>query len=168
MSTGRKVHWLLLFAVGAMAVLLPRAAFAQAEKIDLILRLVSGGYYNTIAPGESKTVFLELENGGNKAITGIRLSADKPEGWVVEFKPDSIAYLGAGSAQTIDVIITPASDAGRREYTVTMIAQASETKRVTSTMVRIEAAISFWLWVGIAVAVLVAAGFVMIFLRSGR
>ena len=168
MKISWKIYWLSLFLVGLGAMLSPWPILAQAEKTDLTLRLVSDSYYSRITAGEDKTIFLEIGNTGNKAVTNIRLYADLPEGWSVEFRPGLIDYLGPGSFQTVDVVIRPVSDATKGEYTVALIADANETRRVTSIFVRVESASLFWVWVGAGVAALVAAGFIIIFMRFGR
>ncbi|MCK4722365.1 MAG: hypothetical protein KAT75_03620, partial [Dehalococcoidia bacterium] len=101
MGISRKIYWLSLFVVGLMTILLPCSILAQEEKIDLTLRLVSDSYYDRITPGRDITIFLEVGNNGNKAITNIRLYADLPEGWTAEFRPGLIDYLGPGSFQTV-------------------------------------------------------------------
>ncbi len=163
-----KIYWLTLLAVGLAAILSPCSILAQAEKVDLTLRLVSDSYYNKITAGKDKTIFLEVGNNGKKGITNIRLYADLPEGWNVEFRPGLIDYLGPGSFQAVDVILRPAGNAAKGEYTVALIAEANETRRVTSIFVRVESASLFWVWVGAGVAALVIAGFVIIFMRFGR
>ncbi len=87
---------------------------------------------------------------------------------MVNFKPDSIDYLGAGSSQTIDVKVIPGRDTGRGGYNLTFIAEANETRTANSTMLRIENGSSFWLWVGLGVAALVIVGFIVIFVHFGR
>jgi uncharacterized membrane protein len=164
----RKICWLPLLLVGLTAILSPCAILAQAEKVDLTLRLVSDSYYNRITAGKDKTIFLEVGNTGNKGVTNIRLYADLPEGWTVEFRPGLIDYLGPGSFQAVDVILRPAGNAVEGEYTVALIADANETRRVTSIFVRVESASLFWVWVGAGVAALVIAGFIFIFIRFGR
>jgi uncharacterized membrane protein len=164
----RKIYWLSLFVVGLMPILLPCSILAQEEKIDLALRVVSDSHYSRITAGEDKTIFLEIRNNGNKAVTNIRLYADLPEGWSVEFRPGLIDYLGPGSFQTVDAVIRPVSNATKGEYTVALIAEANEMRRVTSIFVRVESASLFWVWVGAGVAALIAAGFFIIFMRFGR
>lgn len=165
-----KIYWLPLFVVGLMAILSPCPILAQVEKTDLTLRMVPDSYYNRITAGKDKAIFLDLEigNTGNKAITNIRLYADLPEGWTVEFRPGLIDYLGPGSFETVDVIIRPVSNAAKGEYTVALIAEAKETRRMTSIFVSVESASLFWVWVGVGVAALIVAGFVFIFVRFGR
>ena len=168
MSISWKIYWLSLFVVGLGAILSPWPVLAQAEKIDLTLRLVSDSYYNRITAGKDKTIFLEVGNTGNKGITNIQLYADLPEGWAVEFRPGLIDYLGPGSFQAVDVILRPATNAAKGEYTVALIAEANERRRVTSIFVRVESASLLWVWMGAGVAALVIAGFILIFMRFGR
>jgi len=162
------IYWLLLCVMGLMLILSPGTVLAQEEKVDLILRLIPGDYYKKVTPGEENILYLEIHNAGNKPITNIRLSSDEPEGWVVKFKPISVDYLGASSLQTVDVNIKPPSNTTRGEYRINLIAEASETRKVISTFLRVETATSIWLWVGVAVAAVVVAGFIIIYLRFGR
>ncbi|MBM4452490.1 MAG: hypothetical protein FJ024_08465 [Chloroflexi bacterium] len=159
---------LTLLAIGLIAILLPCSALAQAEKVDLTLRLISDGYYSKITAGKDKTIFLEVGNTGKKDITNIRLYADLPEGWTVEFRPGLIDYLGPGSFQAIDVILRPAANAAKGEYSVTLIAEANEIRRGTSIFVRVESASFLWVWVGAGVALLAILVFILIFMRFGR
>jgi len=154
--------------MGLMLILPPGTVLAQGEKIDLILRLIPGDYYKKVTPGEENILYLEIRNAGSKPITNIRLSSDEPEGWVVEFKPMSVGYLGASSFQTVDVSIKPPSNAARGEYRINLIAEASGTRKIISTILRVETTTSIWLWIGAAVAAVVVAGFIIIYLRFGR
>ena len=97
MKIGWRIYWLPLLVVGLMAILSPCRILAQAEKIDLTLRLVSAGYYNRTTTGKHKTIFLKIVNTCNKAIANIRVNADKPEGWIVELGTESMDYLSPGS-----------------------------------------------------------------------
>ncbi|MFC2022676.1 NEW3 domain-containing protein [Chloroflexota bacterium] len=162
-----RIHWLPVFLVCVMAILSPCRIMAQDEKIDLTLKLLSDSYYNRITAGEDKTLFLEIGNGGNQAITNIQLNADKPESWSIQFRPERIDYLSPGSSQMVDVIITPSTSASKGEYVVTLIAEASEVRRVTSIYVMVESA-PFWVWVGAGVAAVVIAGFIFVFMRFRR
>jgi uncharacterized membrane protein len=168
MGISRKIYWLPILVVGLMAILSPGSILAQGENIDLTLRLGSDSYYSRITAGEDKTIFLEIENAGNEPITNIRLYADLPEGWAVEFSPGLIDYLGPGSVQAVDIILRPASNTAKGGYTVALIAEANETRKVTSIFVIVEYASLFWVWVGVGVAALVIAGFIFIFIRFGR
>jgi uncharacterized membrane protein len=169
MKAGKKVLWLSpLIAVSIMLLVPPAVLFAQEAKVDLSLRILPEYYYKEVISGEDNTLYMEIRNNGDKEITNIRFDSDKPQGWVVDFNPDSISYLSAGSSQTVDVNVIPSPDTSRGEYNLTFLAEANETRAATSTMLRVESGSSFWLWVGIGLAALVIAGFVIIYLRFGR
>jgi len=167
-----RISWsflsLLLVIVGLMILASPSRILAQDDKFELTLRLLPGYYYVEITPGENKTLYLEIENSGNKAITNIRLYSDKPKEWIVDFRPESIDYLGASSHQAIDVNVIADPDTDKGEYTLTMIAEADQTRTITSTVLRVENAFSLWQWVGLGIGALVIAGFVILFRRFGR
>lgn len=158
----------LLLAAGLVISTFSGQILAQGDKVELTLRLLPGHYYTKIVPGENKTLYLEIENTGDSSITNIWLSSDKPEGWVVDFEPESIDYLGAGSNQAIDVNVVAARDTDKGEHTLTFIAEADQTRTVTSTVLRIESTFTLWLWVGLGVVVLTIAGFILLYRRFGR
>ena len=160
------ICWLFL-VLGLLTVWLHRPLLAQEEKVDLDLRLVSAKYYNEVIPGKDNIFFLEVWNTGNKTLTNIRLYSEKPGGWFAEFKPSTIDYLGPGAFQTVDINIKPDSSAGKGEYSITVIAQSNEIRRVKSIWLRVEQSTT-WLWIGAALTAIIIAGFVMIFIKFGR
>jgi uncharacterized membrane protein len=169
MKNINKILWLsLALAVLVLLIVSSVTLLAQEARVSLSLRILPDYYYKELTSGEDNTLFMEIRNNGDNEITNIRFESDKPEGWVVDFKPDNISYLSAGSSQTIDVNVIPSRDANRGRYNLAFIAEASETRAVTSTTMRIESGSSFWLWVGIGLAAIVVAGFVIIYLRFGR
>jgi uncharacterized membrane protein len=141
---------------------------AQEERIDLTLNLIPGYYNKEVTPGEEHILYLEVRNNGNTPLTNIRFSADEPENWVVSFSPASISSLGAGSSQTIDISVTPAGNAEEGEYRINLFADADETRKVITSFLRVETVNSMWLRIGLAVAALVIAGFVVVYMRFGR
>ena len=167
-----KINWkfltLLLMVVGLMLVALPSQILAQGDKVELTLRLLPVYYYREITPGENETLYLEIENSGDKAITNIGLFSDKPKGWAVDFEPENIDYLGADSHQSIDVNVVADPGTAKGEYTLTLIAEADQTRAVTSTVLRVEDAFSLWQWVGLGVGALVIVLFVVLYRRFGR
>ena len=168
MRISRKICWLPLLAVGLTAILAPCSILAQAEKTDLTLNLISDTYRNSLTAGKEETMFLEVGNSGYKELTNIRLSADLPRDWTAEFRPALIDNLAPGSFQAVDIILRPADNAAKGEYNIAVIAEAKETRRVTSIYVRVESASLFWVWVGIGIAALLITGSVVIFMRFGR
>jgi uncharacterized membrane protein len=154
--------------VGLMTAAFPGQILAQDDKIELTLRLSPEYHYIEINPGESETLYLEIENSGNEAITDIRLYSDKPKGWIVDFRPARIDHLGTGIHQAIDVNVVAAPDTEKGEYTLTLIAEAHQTRTVTSTVLRVENAFSLWQWVGLGMGAVVIVVFVILYRRFGR
>ncbi len=168
MRINGKTCWLFWLTIVLMTLLLPRQTLAQEGKINLTLRLVSDSYYNKVTVGKDNLFFLEVRNTGDRAITNISLSSQRPEGWAIEFKPERIDYLSAGSLQTVDVNVKPASDTDKGEYGVTIIAEASETRKSSAVRFTVETDRAVWLWGGVALVFVVAATFIVLFLRSNR
>lgn len=166
MKIKSKISWLLLFIIGMVTILSPLSAVAQDAKTDLALRLV-GDYYSKVKAGEDNRFFLEIRNIGNKAVTNIRLSSDKLDGWIIEFSPAEISYLGPESIQTVDINVKPPAKIGRGDYRFTVIAEATEIRKAETIWVRVDSD-SFWLWVGAIVGAIVIAAFIFIFIRFGR
>jgi len=168
MSSRSRVVW-FLFTVAVVAGLFsPSYAVAQTERKDLVIRFSSGSYLDRVEPDKDNPLYLEIENLGNRAITNIRLLADAPEGWLVEFNPVTIDNLAPGSVVAIDVNVKPSRAATKRDNRINFIAEGDGIRRVMTIWVRVENGPSVWLWVGLAIAVAVIAGFVFIFLRIGR
>jgi len=171
MKIGKPILWLLLVAIALMALVPAGLVAAQEDDLQISLNVLPGYYYQDITPGQESTIYLELRNVGNQAVTDINLitvATNNLKGWSIGLNPESIAYLGAGSSQSIDVSVTAPPGTGRGDYTLTIIAEASQTRTATSTVVNVVSSLSVWLWVGVGLAVLLIAAFVIIFLRFGR
>ena len=146
----------------------PSPILAQSDRVELTLRLLPRSYYIEIIPGESETLYLKIENSSNKAITNIRLFSDKPKGWIVDFRPESIGHLGAGSHQVIDINVVADPNTDKGEYTLTLIAEADRTRAVTNTVLRVENVFFLWQWIGLGTGALVTAGFIILYRRFSR
>ena len=168
LSVNIKFWYLLLTIVGLVALLSPFHVLAQDGQDSLILRYAAGGYNSEVVPGESKTFFVEVANDSNSSTTNIRFTSDAPKEWVVEFKPQSINALNAGSYQTVEVSITAPQNAEKGDYSVTVIADSNVGRRAMSIYVRVEKGTNLWMWRGGVLGVVVIAVFVVIFRRFGR
>jgi uncharacterized membrane protein len=158
----------LLLAGGVLAALSPQAAMAQQGRQDLSLRLVSRSNYAEITAGESKVLLLEVKNVGTTTIDGVELSALQPEGWTVDFDPDRIASLGPEDSQVVEVTLHTPPKSTKERHEVILRADSDAVHRALSVWMTVEAREGMWLWVGGILAVLVAAGFALIFWRFGR
>lgn len=167
MFSRRFIRLYLLMAVLMTFLASSGLLLAQEKRIDLMLTLLPGYYNYDVTPGKETILILQVKNNGNNELTNIRFDSRGPESWVVTFNPGSIDRLSAGSSQVVDVSITPPRTASRDNYNLTILAEANETRSATTAFLRVEGD-NIWLWVGIGVGVLVAAGFVIIFLRFGK
>ncbi len=163
-----KILRLVFLIFGLIPMLMPGTVLAQEEKTDISLRLIRGDYNKEVIPGEETILHLEIHNSGDTPVTNIRLSAEPPEGWDIEFEPAVIGYLGTGTFQTIDINVRPPKSVGRDGYNINIIAEANETRRITTVFLRVEKTTTIWTWVGIGVAALVIGGFVIVYRRYGR
>ena len=156
--------------VGLTAVLMPCVTLAQPPplKTDLTLSMVGDGYYNSIKAGQEKTIYINVGNEGTKTLTNIRLTSDATQELTVQFTPSVIESLDPGDSQSVDVLLKPAENLSKGDYSVALMAQADETRQVIGTTVHVESSSLFWVWIGIGIGALLIAGFVIIFLRFGR
>ena len=164
----KRGFYLILLTAALLVLGFTPTLLAQEAKVDLSLNMLPEYYYKEIIPAKVNTLFMEIKNNGENEITNISFNSDKPEGWEVEFQPGNINALSAGSSQTIEVTVIPDIDTGRGDYNLTFLAEAEQTRAVTSAMLRVENGSLFWLWVGLGITALVIAGFAVIFLRSGK
>ena len=133
------------------------------------LNLSHRGYLETTVNVDN-WVSLTVKNTGSGELTNIRFSADKLQRWTVEFKPETIDRLAPGISEEIQVNIRPTSIAVDRynRYTVTLTAEADQTRETTSVRIRVEEPKGFWMWIGGGIAVVVIGLFVFVFLRFSR
>jgi uncharacterized repeat protein (TIGR01451 family) len=118
--------------------------------------------------GKENHYSVSLVNTGSAAIDNVAFTSTKPDGWIVNFKPDKVESLGAGQTQQVDVVITPPEGktiAG--DYMINLTAdngtQSSELDvRVTADTP------SIWGYVGIIIVVVVIAGLIVLFMKLGR
>jgi len=134
-----------------------------------LVLLPSAERYNTTATSGKDNYFeVTAGNLGTAAIGDIRLSADKPEGWAVEFTPEKLDSLEARDSQKIDVNIKPPPETIAGDYSISLKASGTQTTaRDLTIRVTVESP-TIWGWVGVIIILLVVAGLVVIFLRFSR
>ncbi len=168
----KKRFWQLLLSLPVfMSILmLPNLTQAQPLKTGLYLTLIpsSGNYNNEVKAGKDNAFYMQIMCSCTESVTEIKLSAYTPEGWTIEFSPDTIANLSPGSNQTVNVNIKPPSDAAKGErINLIFIAKANEITTSNSIFVTVASA-SYWLWIGIGIGIVVIVAFIFIFMRFNR
>ena len=142
------------------------AIVTPTYSMDLVLS--HNVYYHEVTVGKDNIFSISISNTGSGTLTNIKFSTDKPEGWVIEFRPEKIDSLMSGSSEKIEVNIKPAAKAAAEYYQVILIAEANQTRVTTNMEVFVEKPKGAWIWVGAVIAFLVIAGFTGIFLRLNR
>jgi uncharacterized membrane protein len=108
-----------------------------------------------------------VNNNGGAAAKAVKLSADAPSGWKVDFDPAKIDQIPPGGKAKAEMRITPASNAIAGDYSVNVDADGDGSSDDLKFRVTVETSTA-WGFAGlgvIGVAVLVMAGAVT---RYGR
>jgi uncharacterized membrane protein len=128
----------------------------------------SGNLTTQAQAGKENHFSINLTNSGTASLDNITFTADKPEGWTINFNPQSVGSLSAGQKQQEDIVITPPEGktiAGDYMITIT----ASNPKVNSNMQVRVTVLTpSIWGWVAIIIIVVVIAGLAVLFMRLGR
>jgi len=126
------------------------------------------GRLNTEAKaGEEKHVTIKLANSGSAAIEDINFTSTKPEGWLINYKPEKIESLEAGLTQEVDVVIMPPSKTVAGDYSVTLSAISKGDKSEIELRVTVLTP-TVWGWVGVLIVLVVIAGLAVMFRQLGR
>jgi len=128
-----------------------------------------GEIYSTTAQADKDTAFaIEVTNSGTDTINNIKFSSQKPDGWTIDFTPDTITALDADESQTVDVNIRPPEKAISGDYLITLATSSKEvTNRDIQVRVSVETA-SVWGWTGVIIIVLVVVALGFVIMRFSR
>lgn len=129
--------------------------------------------YDTEAQaGKDNYYSMEIGSLSTAEIENIKFSSEKPEGWAVEFNPESIERLEAlGSqldSQTIEINIKPPKGTIAGDYYITLRATGKQTSTdAIDIRVTVKTAPT-WQWIGVGIIVVVVAAVIAIFMRFSR
>jgi uncharacterized membrane protein len=158
-----RLCFLILAIAGLAALQFPSNLLAQDGKDGLILNSVPGIYNSEIIPGESETFYIEAINDSSRPTTNIHFTCDAPKKWSVKFKPLDITTLSPGSHQTVEMTVTAPKNTAKGNYNITVIADSSVGQRAISIYMRVNKGTNLWMWLGIALGVVVIGAFVFVF-----
>ncbi|HEY82171.1 MAG TPA: hypothetical protein G4O01_02635 [Dehalococcoidia bacterium] len=137
-------------------------------KYELLLGPAGERYNTTATAGRDNFFSLKIGNLGTAPIENIKFSADKPEGWAIEFKPDKVESLEALATQAVDINIKPPPETIAGDYMIKIRASGVQ---ATSKELQLRVTVktpTIWGWVGVAIIVVVIAGLLFIFMRFSR
>jgi uncharacterized membrane protein len=125
--------------------------------------------YNTRAKAGEDNIFpIKVRNLGTDAIDNVKFTSDAPEGWLIDFDPDTIEILDAIDEQTVNVNIKPPSKTVAGDYNISLRATG---KQVAASEMNIRVTVetpTVWGWVGVAIILIVVVGLIVIFMRFSR
>jgi uncharacterized membrane protein len=129
----------------------------------------AGDRYNTtVTAGKDSFFAAQIANLGTADIDKVNFSSTKPEGWTIEFTPDTVDSLEALNVQTVDVNIKPPPETIAGDYQITLRASGSQSiAQDLNIRVTVESP-TIWGWVGVIIIVLVIGSLVVIFMRFSR
>ena len=128
----------------------------------------SPSYYRKVTAKRDNFFSLIATNTGSHDLTNIRFSADEPQGWIIQLKPEIIDRLAPNISHEVQVNVQPASKTDDWYHEVTLVAEADQVRQTTLMNFRVEEPKGFWMWIVGAIAFVVIGAFTFIFLRLSR
>jgi len=125
------------------------------------------GRLNTQGPsGTATEEDLVVENDGTAALTGVKVTADAPSGWTVDFSPAQVD-VAPGAQETVVARITPSTSALTGDYVITMTATGDQGSGTQDIRFTVETSTT-WALIGIAIIVVTLVVLAAVFRRYGR
>jgi len=135
---------------------------------DLSITTPDGRLSGQAYAGRKTSLKLIIKNTGSAPARNVKMSASEPSGWTVEFVPEEIDEIPAGTQKEITVKIQPAEKAVAGDYMLTIRAQPKEGAS-ESVDFRITVLTStLWGVVGIGIIAVAVAVVALAVIRFGR
>ncbi|MFH1651777.1 MAG: NEW3 domain-containing protein [Chloroflexota bacterium] len=142
---------------------------AKIEAKYILTVIPTAERYNTRAlPNQDNFFSIDVHNLGTAPVENIKFTTTKPDGWTMDFNPDTIETLDAFDSQTLELNIKPPTDTVAGDYNITLRASGTQ---VTANEVALRVTVetpTIWGWVGVGVIVVVVAGLIFVFMRFSR
>jgi uncharacterized membrane protein len=142
--------------------------FEVTGKGEILASTQSGRLSMDATAGEATRNVLRFNNIGTADLSDLKVSADAPPEWGVEFVfGDTIENLPAGQQIDWDVEVTPPDDAIPGDYEI--IFRGTTSNALDSAVIRVSVSqSSIWGWLGIVLVILVIGALMGLFWRLGR
>lgn len=136
-------------------------------KYDVELTTPDGKMSSDITAGRNKTIKLVVQNSGSVVLTDIKLDAQTPPEWEVEFDKQTINSLEAGEEAVVEATIDTPSDTIAGDYVVNFSAKTSEASSEATFRMSVKTS-TMWGFISVGIIVLVIAGIYFVFKKYGR
>jgi len=158
---------------------IPVRAFTSSTSAELEFEAVITGSFtmelttptgllsSSITAGDTRKIELEVRNTGSSELKGIEFSSSKPVDWDVNFEPNKVEQLFAGSSTTVTALVKASRKAIPGDYVVKMIARTPEVSSTADFRMGVKTSM-LWGWLGIMVIAAVLGGVYYLFRKYGR
>ncbi|WP_329610021.1 COG1470 family protein [Microaerobacter geothermalis] len=134
---------------------------------DLELSTPTGLLSTDVTAGDEKKLEIKVTNKGTADLRDIKMDADTPINWEVDFEPKTINKLEAGKSVEVMATIKADKKAIAGDYVVNMSASAPEASSDAQFRVAVKTSL-LWGWLGILIILLVIGGVYYLFRTYGR
>lgn len=117
-----------------------------------------------ITAGRRRNIELVVRNSGSTDLSSVRMSAGKPQGWEVNFTPDTIPQIAAGESAEVKAQVRAYDKSIPGDYVLNLTAQTPEATSTASFRMSVKTPL-LWGWLGILI-ILGAIGTVIYFFRK--
>lgn len=136
-------------------------------RYELLLATSTGRLNADITAGKENHIGLLAINNSSVDLNDVRLSANVPQNWGINFVPNVIDTIGVENRQSFDMIIRPDSNTIAGDYEIKVMAIHSDTNSQINLRITV-ATPTIWGWISVLIIIVIIAGLVAIFLRLGR
>lgn len=139
---------------------------------DLKMTTPDGRLNTDATAGQESSFTVTVSNTGSADIEKVAvscLSADRPGGWTVTCKPETIDLLKVQDTKEVQVTVKPAEKTIAGDYIITIQAQPEAKNAFANLQIRTTVLTpTIWGWVGVGIVILVVVALAVIFIRFGR
>jgi uncharacterized membrane protein len=139
---------------------------------DLKLTTPDGRLNTEATSGQESNFIVTVANTGSADLEKVVISClakDRPSGWTVTCKPESLDMLKAQDTKEVQVTVKPAEKTIAGDYIISIQAEPEAKNAFANLQIRTTVLTpTIWGWVGVGIVILVVVALAVIFIRFGR
>lgn len=139
---------------------------------DLKMTTPDGRLNTEATSGQESSFTVTVANTGSADLEKVVISClakDRPGGWTVTCKPETLDMLKVQDIKEVQVTVKPAEKTIAGDYIITIQAEPEAKNAFTNLQIRTTVLTpTIWGWVGVGIVILVVVALAVIFIRFGR
>jgi uncharacterized membrane protein len=139
---------------------------------DLKMTTPDGRLNTEATAGQENSFTVVVANTGSADIEKVEISCpskDRPSGWTVTCKPETLDLLKVQDTKEVQVTVKPAEKTIAGDYIITVQAEPEAKNAFANLQIRTTVLTpTIWGWVGVGIVILVVVALAIIFIRFGR